>query len=89
MIKWITLLILILVGCGSPKWTSINSYPTQESIIYNVDSVCKADFLPLDVSDWLLLPLQDYEDRDMLLKYYYNKDSIIYIRTDSAIIKRQ
>lgn len=61
----------------------------QESIIYNIDSVCKVDNLPLDKSDWLVLPLKDYEDKNILLKYYYNKDSIIYIRTDSIIIKRQ
>jgi hypothetical protein len=24
----ILLIFLILVGCGSPKWASINSYPT-------------------------------------------------------------
>lgn len=84
MIKWITLLILILISCGTPQYVS----PTREYITSNIDSICQVDTLPINSEDWILNPLQDYETREGIIQYLYVKDSIIYIRTDSTIIKR-
>lgn len=82
--RLLIILLLLIVSCGTPKYVS----PTREYIISNIDSVCQVDTLPTNVQDWILNPLQDYETKENVIQYLYVKDSIIYIRTDSTIIKR-
>lgn len=79
------LLIVLLLGCVPPKyyWS-----PTRDYVTHNIDSVCQVDSLPTDVKDWLPHSLRDYESGKAIIQYMYIKDSIIYIRTDSTLIKR-
>lgn len=82
--KKLILILLLLISCGTPQYVS----PTREYIISNIDSVCQVDTLPTNTQDWILNPMQDYETKEGIIQYLYIKDSIIYIRTDSTIIKR-
>lgn len=82
--KKLILILLLLISCGTPQYVS----PTREYITSNIDSICQVDTLPINSEDWILNPLQDYETREGIIQYLYVKDSIIYIRTDSTIIKR-
>lgn len=84
---WIfNLLFLLLVGCSSPKFYVS---PTREYITTNIDSICQIDLLPINTNDWIPNYLKDYESGKGFVQYLYIKDSIIYVRTDSTIIKRQ
>lgn len=80
-------LMALFIGCGTPTWVNIKS-PTREYITYNIDSICNADTIPTDLTKWKATHFRNYEDRKPFTQYLYVKDSIIYIRTDSTIIKR-
>lgn len=82
--KKLILILLLLISCGTPQYVS----PTREYITSNIDSICQVDTLPTNSEDWILNPLRDYETREGIIQYLYIKDSVIYIRTDSTIIKR-
>lgn len=81
------LFLTFLLGCSTPSWINYNN-PKQEIVYYNIDSVCAADGISPNLKYWKELSLRDYEDNSKVTKYLYIKDSIIYIRTDSTIIKR-
>lgn len=85
MKKLLILITILLIGCGYPKYLS----PNTEYTTTNIDSICQVDTLPVDSEDWIQHSLRDYESGKAFIQYLYVKDSIIYIRTDSTIIKRQ
>lgn len=82
----VVLVANIIISCSTPKWAAIGNKTETIELVLNqnqVDSLYKADSLD---SDWITVPLLDYETKQVIDKRMFIKDSIIYtiLKIDSC-----
>lgn len=70
--------LFLLIGCTTPTWINVSNTSSNLEINYSLtksqfDSLCYADTLPINLDLWLVLPLRDYEDKNIIERYMYIK----------------
>lgn len=82
----VVLVANIIISCSTPRWANIGNETETIELVLNqsqVDSLYKADSLD---SDWITVPLLDYETKQVIDKRMFIKDSTIYtiLKIDSC-----
>ena len=76
--------LVVCLSCSSSKKTQPETRPLETyEIMLNVfegyynkcqfDSICVADTLDMDLNNWLIVPLRDYETKKNVSQYIYIK----------------
>ena len=83
--------MLFVLSCTPSKFTSVGySDMVSEYVnVYNkeqLDSVCKSEGIPSNLSQWLSLKIRDYETSRPICKYtYIYKDSLMFVVEQDSI----
>lgn len=82
----VVLVANIVISCSTPKWATIGNKTEAIELVLNqnqIDSLYKADSLD---SDWITVPLLDYETKQVIDKRMFIKNGTIYtiLKIDSC-----
>lgn len=90
-------ILFLLISCATPTWVNINNSQNLE-INYSLtksqfDSLCYSDTIPTNLDLWIILPLRDYESKDLIERYMYIKNTydtyILQIQNETYIVSKR
>lgn len=97
-ILFLSIIMCLAISCSAPHWagagySSIVSKYNNNYTEQQFDSVCTSENLPINLGNWLTLPMRDYESKDNIYRYsYILNDSLMFIVTkdgDSYIVNKR
>ena len=91
-------ILFLLIGCATPTWVNISNNTRNLEVNYSLtksqfDSLCYSDTIPTNLDLWIILPLRDYESKDLIERYMYIKDTydtyILQIQNETYIVSKR